>query len=213
MEADQFGDNWLTFESTLASETAGSFVDGNYISQWYQLLDAHHGHGGEEEGHEGHDHRALEGHGEDEAWYETVQATLLFDSAATTVAEANATLQQTCGAKLQDTWVDTGYAGRAEAIAGDEKCSPWLSAAGEWAADAEDVKAVFKRKLIEEQLSDIALKAGTYSMRGGFFVQTSASVVTGQASGFAENLELTIADSAMQGLAAGILCLSAALAF
>lgn len=221
VEPDEFGDNWLTFESTLEIDAA-TLVDGNLVSQWYQLLDAHHGHGHDSDGddhgdHDDHDHRMLMMHEDEETeedpWYETVQATITIDTSAEPVPVANQNLSQHCGTKLQETFVDTAYTARREDTGEDVECTPWLAVADGWSNDAGEAEAAFKRKLVEKQLSEIDLKAGTYKVRAGFFVQTSASVLTGQISKFNGDLEITIADSAMQGLAAGIMALSATLLF
>jgi hypothetical protein len=53
----------------------------------------------------------------------------------------------------------------------------------------------------------------SYTVRGGFHIQQSASVVTGQTIGYAADVEITLADGALQGLAAGIMALSASLLF
>ena len=222
VEPDEFGDNWLTFESTLEIDAA-TLVNGNLISQWYQLLDDHHGHDHDSDGddhgdHDGHDHRMLllddSEETEEDPWYETVQATITIDTSAEPVPVANQNLSQHCGHKLQETFVDTAYTARNEDTGEvTEPCTPWLAVADGWSNDAGEAEAAFKRKLVEKQLSEIDLKAGTYKVRAGFFVQTSASVLTGQISKFNGDLEITIADSAMQGLAAGIMALSATLIF
>lgn len=217
VEVDELGQNWLVFESTLEGET-GTFANGNYISQWYQLLcnDCdHHGHHGDH----GHDHRALEmaTYGiEGEAYHlETVQATVLYDSAQTDIAipAANASLQQSCGEKLHETWIDTDYAARLDA---EDTCQPWITVADGWTSETEgfEVEVSFKRKFEETQLSEIKMAPGqSYTVRGGFHIQQSASVVTGQTIGYAADVEITLADGALQGLAAGIMALSASLLF
>ena len=218
VEVDELGQNWLVFESTLETETA-TFANGNYISQWYQLLCNDCDHHGHAHGDGGHDHRALEmaTYGiEGEAYHlETVQATVLFDSAQTDIAipAANASLQQSCGEKLHETWVDTDYAARLDA---EDTCQPWITVADGWTSEANgmEVEVSFKRKFEETQLSEIKMAPGqSYTVRGGFHIQQSASVVTGQTIGYTEDVEITLADGALQGLAAGIMALSASLLF
>ena len=53
----------------------------------------------------------------------------------------------------------------------------------------------------------------SYTVRGGFYIQTSDSIVTGQTIGFDKEIEITLAGEAMQGLAAGIVGFTASLFF
>ena len=219
-EVDELGQNWLVFETTLEAE-AGTVVNGNYVSQWYQILcnDCdHHGHHHGEDDH-GHDHRALEmaTYGiEGEAYHlETVQATVLYEDGQSdnVVPVANRSIQQSCGEKLHETWVDTDYAARLDA---EDTCQPWITVADAWTSELEqiEVEAGFKRKFDETQLSEIKMAPGQmYTVRGGFHIQKSASDVTGQTIGYAADVEITIMDGALQGLAAGIVALSASLLF
>ena len=218
VEVDELGQNWLVFESTLEGET-GTFANGNYISQWYQLLCNDCDHHGHAHGDHGHDHRALEmaTYGiEGEAYHlETVQATVLFDANQADIAipAANASLQQSCGEKLHETWVDTDYAARLDA---EDTCQPWITVPEGWTSELEafEVEVSFKRKFEETQLSEIKMAPGQeYTVRGGFHIQKSASVVTGQTIGYTEDVVVILADGALQGLAAGIMALSASLLF
>lgn len=73
---------------------------------------------------------------------------------------------------------------------------------------------MFKRKFEEPQLSEIKMALGQeYTVRGGFHIQQSDSVVTGQTIRYTEDVMIIITDGALQGLAAGIMALSASLLF
>ena len=223
VEADQFGDKWLVFESTLAKES-GTFENGQLISQWFQLKSddsSHSDHEGHEDGddsphteHEGHEdgddspHTEHEGHedGDDSPEeFELVQATIKFGA-----SDFDPSLQQTCGTKKQETFVNTPYTDRVEASDEASGCSPWLADTSMWESDEHDITVIFKRKLDEPQASTINLTGGSYSLRGGFFV-TDANTET---TGFGEGLELMIGESgAMARFMAGTALLIGAIAF
>ena len=101
------------------------------------------------DGH-GHDHRRLDG---DEAEYETVQATLEWKPGKPKVTDATGTLQQSCGSKLQETFVGVSYEKRVEANDESSKCSPWFPDYSHWSAKEDDILVAFKRKLNDPQVS------------------------------------------------------------
>jgi len=73
-----------------------------------------------------------------------------------------------------------------------------------------------KRKLVEEQLSEIEFKtSGTYTFRGGFVVQTSATDATDVINHHSDgDLEMILTDGGvMTTLASGAMLLAASLAF
>ena len=191
VEPDQFGDNWLVFEPLLKAQTdEAKFKEGQFVSQWFQIEEgSHHMHGDDH----GHDHRILDS----DAEYETVQATVEWKPGKP-VTRATGSLQQTCGSKLQETFVGVSYEQRIEANNEAIKCSPWFPDLGHWSTDDIDVLMAFKRKLDDPQVSQITLKSGTYEMRAGYFVETTG--VTDQVMNHEASLEFTIADQAKAGL-------------
>ena len=192
VEPDQFGDNWLIFEPLLTAETDESkFKEGQFVSQWFQLEEGSHQMHGDDHGH---GHRILD---EDEAEYETIQATVEWKPGKP-VTDATGSLQQSCGSKLQETFVGVSYEQRIEPNDEASKCSPWFPDYGHWSTDDIDVLMAFKRKLDDPQVSQITLKSGTYEMRAGYFVQTTG--LTDQVMNHEASLEFTVADQAKAGL-------------
>lgn len=134
---------------------------------------------------------------EHEPWYETVQATLHYhEGEVGTPPGEDASLQQTCGSKGQETWTTpTDYASRVEANAKAAECSPWALDLPHWTANGENSgTAAFKRPLTKvDGISAISLKAGTYPLRGGYYIQNEDGT---QINAHADNLSMTIADAA-----------------
>ena len=215
-KSDKFGDTWVHFESELHSEAAANnFQDGWFISQWYAIEKPGEDGTHHDDDH-GHDHRFLDGdhtqhrhEGDDgpQLAFETVQATLKFDKTKTNdIPEANVTLQQGCGVRLQESWGNAvNYAERIETPKADQPCSPWSTSAASWTSSETSVTAKLSRKLKDAQVSEIELKAGEkYHYRGGYFVQKTA---TNQELGYVE----TEFDMYVEGSGAAYLAIGAAL--
>ena len=170
--ADAFGDNWLTFESSLVA--TADYTHHQYVSQWYQLADVD---GLSEETDPAEETEGANVENEpDEPWWEMVQASLHWHEGETFVPGEDTSLQQTCGAKGQETWGNTtDYASRVEANADAADCSPWAIDLPRWLFGPKLAKAAFKRPLAMKA-SKIELKTGVaYPLRGGYYVQTDAA--------------------------------------
>merc|ERR1712032_1053867 len=103
VEADEFGDDWLTFKSTLHSETY-SLASGSIVSQWYQVEQFEYDDMEDADEHEGHDHRRAlptDDHADhedhDEEYFESVQVTVMIDEEHSDVEEENRHLLQYSG--------------------------------------------------------------------------------------------------------------------
>ena len=127
---------------------------------------------------------------------------------ADSVGAQDATLLQSCGTKLQDTFEKTSFDKRIEDNHHQDECSPWISNVDDWKTAKTSTTAVISRKLVEPQKSRLALKGGNYGFRAGYFIQKDKN---NQVVAASERLEIAIADAAMAGLALGATVLATVL--